>query len=175
VLVLYFGWPDIQQWFREDVFKRTPQSAVQLEPPQVQPADADLPLSSKDAAVACGKVLKLDQTAFGKLDLVARLSDLVSKSGFTDEEVTFLGSKKDLEEEAFSAYSLAYLTWEKPNNVSRASLDKMVVDSVQSQDLSTLSPADRAKIDAFVVKLKRMMLNAFDLGRHDAKASPCPF
>lgn len=85
ILILYFGGPEIQKWWKEDVTKSTTsQSAQQPQPTQVQPAESDLPLDSKDAAVACGKVLKLDKTAFEKLDLFPRLSQLLPDSGFTD-------------------------------------------------------------------------------------------
>jgi hypothetical protein len=62
-------------------------SALQPEPPQAQPVEADLPLDGKGAAVACGKVLKLNKDAFDKLELRPRLSQLLPDSGFTDEEL----------------------------------------------------------------------------------------
>jgi len=176
LLVLYFNRSDIQTWVKEDVLKlRTPQSAVQMEPPQSQPVEADLPLNSKDAAVACGKVLKLNKAAFEKLDLVSRLSALVNNSGFTEEEFKGMSSSEELQDEAFKAYSFAYVTWEKSTEVSRASFDKMFVNSVNSVDLTKLSSGERVQLDMYMVKDKRMMLKAFDLGRHDAKTSPCPF
>jgi hypothetical protein len=147
-----------------------------MEPPEAQPVEADLPLNSKDATVACGKVLKLDKTAFERLDLVGRLSAVVNTSGFTEEEFKEAFSAEELGDDAFKAYSFAYVTWEKQTDVSHASFDKLVVDAVHSQDLlKSLSPEDRAKADAYLVKFKRMMLKAFDLGRHDARTSPCPF
>ena len=176
LLVLYFGWSNVQTWVKEDLLKSNiPQSAVRSEPPQTQPIETDLPLSSKGTAVACGKVLKLDEAAFEKLDLVKRLSEIVSTSGFTEEEFKGLSSAEELNNEAFSAYSLAYLTWEKPKEVSRASFDKMLVDAAHSPDLSNLSPDERAEFDSYTVKLRSMMSKAFDLGRQDARTSPCPF
>jgi hypothetical protein len=176
VLILYFAGPDIQKWWKEDVLKSgTSQGALKLEqePPEMQPVETDLPLDAKHAATACGKVLKLDKAAFIKLKIITRLSQLVDDSGFSDEDIKEQG--QDLEKQAFSAYSLAYLTWDKPEKVSRASLDKMVIDAVHSVDLTQLSSDDRVRLDAYMVKFKRMMLKAFDLGRHDAKLSPCPF
>jgi hypothetical protein len=176
IVILYFGWPGIRKWWKEDALKsNTSHSTLKTEPPEAQPAEADLPLSSKDAAVACGKTLKLDKTAFAKLDLITRLSQLVNDSGFTAEEFKDLSSADDLQKEEFEAYSLAYLTWEKPTQISRASLDKMVIHADSSVDKSKLSSAQRTQFDAFMVKYKRMMLKAFDLGRHDAKISPCPY
>jgi hypothetical protein len=175
-LILYFGWPDIQKWWKEDVLKSsTSQTALKLEqePPRAQPVEADLPLDSKRAATACGKVLKLDETAFVKLNLIKRFSQIINESGFTDEEAK--DPDMDLQKQVFSAYSLAYLTWDKPAGFSRASLDKKVIDAANSVDLSHASSADRAQFNAYMVKFKRMMLKAFDLGRHDAKISPCPF
>jgi hypothetical protein len=150
---------------------------MQMEVPQAQPVEADVPLNSKDAAVACGKVLKLDKAAFVKLDLLPRLSQLAPDSGFTDEELKDkeLFSPEDISDQAFSAYSLAYLTWEKPTQTSRADFDKMVIKAAHAADNENLSSSDRARFDAYMSKFKKMMLKAFDLGRHDAKASPCPF
>jgi hypothetical protein len=86
-----------------------------------------------------------------------------------------MGDTKDEEEnEAFSAYALAYLTWDKPTPPSRADIDKMVIKAAHTADNENLSSHDRARLDAYLVKLKNMMLKAFDLGRQDAKTSPCP-
>jgi hypothetical protein len=175
-MILYFAGADIQKWWKEDILKQSSsQSALKPEPPRAEPFEADLPLQGKAAAVACGKVLKLDEGAFVRLNLIPRLFQLVHDSGYTDEELKDGSSAKDLQDEAFQAYALAYLTWEKPTQVSRADLDKMVIKAVQSVDMTSLSSAERAQIDAYLVKFKRMMLKAFDLGRHDAKTSPCPF
>jgi hypothetical protein len=174
-LILYFNWADIQKWWKEDVLKSNPPHLVlKPESSQAQPAETDFALNSKDAAAACGKVMKLDKAAFIKLDLVRRLSQVMDDSKFTDEELTGLTSTKDLQQEAFQAYSLAYITWEKPTQVSRANLDKMVIGAVSSVDESKLSSAERTQLNAYLVKFKHMMLNAFDLGRHDARISPCP-
>jgi hypothetical protein len=80
-----------------------------------------------------------------------------------------------LSEEAFSAYALAYLTWDKPAQTSRADFDKTVIKAAHMADNQKLSPRDRAKFNAYIVKFKRMMVKAFDLGRHDAKTSSCPY
>ena len=176
-LILYFGGPDIKQWWKEDVMKSSSsQFVLQPESPQAQPVETDLPLDSKDAAVACGQVLKLENKAdFERLDLYTRLSLLVNNSGFTDEELKEVSSAKELEEEAFSAYAFAYLTWNNPTEISRAKLDNMVIKAAQSINSAKLSSAQRAQVEAYLVKLKKMMLKAFDLGRHDARTSPCPF
>lgn len=78
-------------------------------------------------------------------------------------------------EQAFSAYSLAYITWDRPTQTSRADFDKMMVKTAQVADNQNLSSGDRVRFDAYLMKLKKMMLKAFDLGRHDATTSPCPF
>jgi hypothetical protein len=174
IVVLYFGWPGIRKWRKENEQKSNI-SNLTPEQPQTQPVEADLPLDSKDAAVACGKTLKLEKVAFVKLDLITRFSQIMDDSGFTDEELKEFGPSKELQEQSFEAYSLAYLTWEKPKQISRASLDKMVIKADSSVDKSKLSSAERNQFDAFMVKYKRMMLRAFDLGRHDAKISPCPY
>ncbi len=97
ILALYFAAPDIKNWWKEDVMKSgSSHSALQPEPTQAEPLEADLQLDSKDAAVSCGKLLKLNETAFDKLDLRSRLSQLVGNCGFTDEELKQLFSPKDL-------------------------------------------------------------------------------
>jgi len=157
----------------EDVLKsNSPHLALNAEPAQARPVD-DLPLSSKAAAGACGNVMKLNKEAFVKLDVIARLSQVVNNSRFTGVEMKGLTSPQQLQEEALQAYSLAYLTWEKTTELSRARLEKTVVGAVSSVDESSLSAAERAQLEAYLVKFKRMMLNAFDLGRHDARISPC--
>jgi hypothetical protein len=172
VVIFYFGWPWIHKWWKESVLtSNTSQSTLKPEPPQTQPVEADLPLDTKDAAVACGKTLKLEKAAFVKLDLMTRFFQLVDDSGFTGEERKAL----DLQEEEFKSYSLAYLTWDKPTEVSRVSLEKIVLNADSSVDKSKISSEERARFDAYMVKYKHMMLKAFDLGRHDAKLSPCPY
>jgi hypothetical protein len=47
--------------------------------------------------------------------------------------------------------------------------------AVNSAEAKRMSSAERAHLDQLLVKFKRVMLKAFDLGRHDAKSSPCPF
>jgi hypothetical protein len=171
-VILYFGWSGIRKWWKENALTaNTSRSSMKPEPPQTQPVAEDLPLDSKEAAVACGKTLKLEKAAFIKLNLMTRFAQLVDDSGFTDEERKAL----DLGEEEFKSYSLAYLTWEKPTQLSRANLDKMVIDADASVDKSKLSSAERTQFDAYMVKYKRMMVKAFDLGRHDARISPCPY
>jgi hypothetical protein len=175
-LVLYFGGSDIKNWWKEDILKsRSSQSALVPESPQVQPVEAELPLNSKDAAVACGKVYKLDEAAFVKLNIIERLSQLVADSGYTDQEIKDQPSDSSLDKEAFEAYSFAYLSWDKAEKSSRASFDKMVIDAANKVDKSGFSQAQRIQLDAYLVKYKHMMLKAFDLGRHDARISPCPY
>jgi hypothetical protein len=118
IVILYFAWPGIRNWWKEVRLKsNTSQSNLKPEPQQAQPVDADLPLNSKDAAVACGKTLKLKEATFTKLALFTRFSQLMDDSGFTDEE----RKAPELQEGAFESYSLAYLTWEKLTQVSRES------------------------------------------------------
>jgi hypothetical protein len=172
LLVLFLNRSDGQ---RDTLKSSTSQIAVQMEPQQTQPVESDLPLSSKDAAASCGKVLKLGDVAFKKLHLVNRLSSIVDSSGFTEEEFKMASSEADLNEEAFSSYSLAYLSWDKPTELSRANLDKKIVDTFNAVDTKHLSSDQKVEFDSILVKSKSMMLKAFDLGRHDAKISPCPF
>jgi hypothetical protein len=180
-LVLYFGWPDIQQWWKQDILRSAPPSALTPalapEPPQFQPDETNLPLDAKAAAIACGNVLKLDKTeSFVRLNLITRLHQLVNDTGFTDEEFKDVSSAKDLGDEAFKAYGFGYISWEKSKEVSRADFDGMVTSSGNKALSSTeLSSTDSVRLQTYLMKFKRMMLKAFDLGRHDANLSPCPF
>lgn len=138
-----------------------------LQPEQALPTET--PLDSKQAAAACGSVLKLDKAAFPRLNLMPRFSQLITDGGFNEAELKAM----DLHEEAFSAYSLAYLTWDKP--LSRAEIDKLVIHADSSVDKSKFTASDRAIYDAYMVKYKHLMVKAFDLGRSDARSSPCPY
>ena len=51
----------------------------------------------------------------------------------------------------------------------------MIVNAVKSVDVSKLTVAEKAHLEQYSVKFKCMMLSAFELGRHDAKISPCIF
>jgi hypothetical protein len=176
LLIFYFIYfnnrQDIEDWVRYDILKQPLHSSLQAEgssPPVEQP------LNSKDAAVACGKILKLERPAYENLNIIDRLSAVVSGAGFTEQEVKDMGdSEKNLDEQAFKAYSFAYLTWDKPTSESRVDFDKMIVKVFNSQDLHTLSAGERAQFERYSGKVKRMMLQAFELGRHDARISPCP-
>lgn len=175
LVILYFAGPSVKSWvMNEYLASHSAQSSLQPEPVPSQPPEADLPLNPRSAALACGKVLKLDnEAAFVGLDLMNRLSQLVASSGYTDEEFKDMSSPKEVEEQAFKAYSFAYVMWDKTEKASRADFDKMMITSFRSVDMSTLSPDDRARLDTYLRKWKTMMLKAFDLGRHDAKTSPC--
>jgi hypothetical protein len=172
VVILYFSRHDINDWVRLDALNRPSHLSLQAENSNLP---VELPLSSKDAAATCGQVLKLEKTAFKKLDIVNRLATVVADAGFTQQEIKDLDdSEKNLEEQAFKAYSFAYLTWDKPTEESRADFDKMITKVFNSLDVQTLSSDERAKVEAYAVKVKSMMLHAFELGRHDARISPCP-
>lgn len=175
-LILYAKASEIRKWWNESKLESStsPVAALKPEPSEAPPVQSDSPLGSKAAASACGNVLKLDEPAFVKLDLINRFSQLTADSGITNEEAAAMGAK-DLDQQEFEAYSFGYITWDKARDVSRASFDKMVVDAVNSVDESKLSPVDRIQLDPFLVKYKRAMVKAFDLGRQDAKKSPCPF
>jgi hypothetical protein len=76
--------------------------------------------------------------------------------------------RKELQNQVFQAYGLGYILWDKP--FSRADYDKMVMGA-----LGKISPSDRAQLAPLLVKFKRMVIKAFDMGRQDARRSPCPF
>jgi hypothetical protein len=171
LLVLYFNRQDVENWFQKDVLGHHPRASLQVENPKLSPVET--PLNTKAAAVACGKVVKLEETAFEKLNIVNRLSTVVSGAGISEQEMKDVGdSQKNLAEQAFKGYSFAYLMWDKPTESSRAEFDKMMVKVFNSQDLQTLTADERVAYEAYVTKLKIMMLRAYELGRHDARISP---
>jgi hypothetical protein len=175
VLLMFYVSQHIDGWLQYYAMKHpSPPAHASLKAESSSPP-VEQPLNSKDAAVSCGNVLKLEQTAFTKLDIISHLSTVVVNAGFTQQELTDLGdSEKNLEEQVFKAYSFAYLTWDKPTLESRADFDKMIVKVFNSQDIHTLSADERAEFEGHMEKVKRMMLQAFKLGRHDARISPCP-
>ncbi len=123
--------------------------------------------------VPCGEIVQLNQEGFGRLDLLNRLEHLVAESGFTSKELDELMSADDLEEEAFRAYSLAYLGSNK--GISQSDVDKAFETAQSATDINALSRTQKARFAAFIQKLKGMMSKAFDLGRSDASLTPCPF
>jgi hypothetical protein len=155
-------------------FETVGQPTVQMEQ-SAQPIEADVPLNRKDAAVACGAVLKLNEAGFKRIDLIKKMSDIVNDGGFTEEEIKNLGPASDWQDQAFKAYGFAYITWDKSKEESRADFDKMLVNIFNSENLQELSPEEKVRLTGLMVKLKAMMLRAFDLGRHDARLSPCPY
>ncbi len=141
LLIGYFNRQDIESWVRDDLLKPSHTSL------QAEPSPVESPLTTSQAAVACGRVLKLETPAFEKLKLLDRLSMVVTNAGFSDEELKAMPSKD---------------------------IDKMIVKVLNGQDLSAMSASDRAAFEAFIVKFRGVMLHAFELGRQDARTSPCP-
>ena len=142
---------------------------------EVSPIDMELPLDSKAAAVACGSVMQLDQAALARLNLLNRLSQLVSDIGFTDQELKEFRNSDELQEGAFSAYALAYQRWREPLQLARKALEKRLDDAVTSLDLTDLSTPEKQRMNLFLVKLTAFHVKAFQLGRRDARTSPCSF
>jgi hypothetical protein len=126
--------------------------------------------------VPCGKVLKLDDSTIKRLNLDTRLPQLVTDSGLTDEELKEMKSSNALlKEETFDAYRSAYSTWYEPTGDYQEKLDYAVTNTVHSKDYKKLSPKDRASSDTYLVKFEKLMVNAHNLGRNDAKTTPCPY
>lgn len=170
-LVLFYNRHDLADWFRHDVLKKPAHATLQLA--AITPTEQ--PLNTKDAALACGTVLKLDRAGFDSLNVLSKIRSTRENAGFTDQENKDFGDSNDkLEELAFQAYSFAYLTWSKPTIESRANFDKLLVKNTNSTDLSKLSADERALFESHMDKTRQMMLQSFDLGRRDARISPCP-
>lgn len=174
-LILYFNAADIQKRLKEDLLGKS--GARQVAVLRSEPATpVDPQLDAKASAVACGQTLKLEENAFVKLDLMNRFDQLVTDSGISAQDMKAIGDTPDaLNNQEFEAYSLGYLTWQKSNDLSRADFDKLVIKAYQSEDLSELSADEQAQLNAYLAKIKQILVKAFEAGRHDAKMSPCPY
>ena len=137
---------------------------------EVSAAESEIP------PVPCGRVLRLDEAAIKRLDLDARLSQLVTESGFTDEELKEVKSSNALlREQAFEEYRSAYSTWYKSTDDFQATLDNAVKGTVQSEKSKELPPKRRALNDGYLMTFEKMMVKAHNLGKSDGKTTPCPF
>jgi hypothetical protein len=164
-LIVFFSWSDITAWVKSDVLRIRPQLHAQTIP-------SEPPLDATQSAVACGSVLKLEPPTFNKLNLNERIAALEKQANFTADEAKF-SSADDLDQEAFSAYALGFLTWAKPVESVRGDLDKKMVAQINELG-SKYSGQNLAVINAFGDKYRGMLLTAFDMGRGDARTSPCP-
>jgi hypothetical protein len=101
---------------------------------------------------------------------------IVTDSGLTDEEVEEMKSSGALlREETFDAYRSAYSTWYESTDDYQEKLDYAVTNTVRSKDYKKLAPKNRALSDAYLVKFEKLMVEAHNLGRSDAKTTPCPY
>jgi hypothetical protein len=126
--------------------------------------------------VPCGKVMRLDEAAIKKLDLYARSSQLVTDSGFTDEELKEMKSSHALlTEDALGSYRSAYSTWYKPTDDYQTQLDYAVTNTINSKDYRKLAPKSRALSDSYLAKFEKMMVKAHSFGKNDSQKAPCPF
>ncbi|MGA8502784.1 MAG: hypothetical protein WB683_14620 [Candidatus Sulfotelmatobacter sp.] len=134
------------------------------------------PSESETRPAPCGKVLRLDDAAIKRLDLDARLAELVNDAGFTDEELQEMKSSNALlKEQAFEEYRSAYSTWYKPTDDFQAKLDWAVTNTIQSEKYKKLPPKKRALNEGYLVKFEKMMAKAHNLGKTDGTKAPCPF
>lgn len=166
-LILFFSWSDIRAWVNNDLLRAKPQPLL------VEAAPAEPPLDAISSAKACGTVLKLQTPAFTKLNLHERMTALVRESNFTEQEKT-ISSADDLENDAFSGYSLGYLTWDKPVDPIRSDLTQKMITQINT-GAAKLSAGDGAIFKSYGNKDVQMIMSAFDMGRRDGRTSPCPF
>jgi hypothetical protein len=171
-ILLY--WANARGWL--DASERTPHNArAELMAAAALPAaPEEAPLTQKESRYACGAVLKLGSATFAKMDIHTHLAGMVEATAFTAEELEEGGSAEQLEQDAFSAYSLGYETWEEPNNDTRSKISKDLRKTLITESLKMKSE-ERPAFYAYASKDNRLTVNAFDLGRRDARTSPCPF
>jgi hypothetical protein len=174
VIAVLLSWANARGWLngRKSVL-HNPRAELQTAS-ELPAAAKEAPLTRKESNEACGAVLKLETSTFAKLDLHTRLSGIVKESAFTQEELEEGGSAGQLEQDAFNAYSLGYRTWKDPNNDMRSKVGKEIQKTILTESLK-LTNDERAGFYAYVHKDNRLTMNAFDLGRRDARTSPCPF
>jgi len=130
--------------------------------------------SSTTVSKTCGAVLSLDLPGMKRLDLLKHIGSIVDNAGFTKADYDQF-SRDDTEQLVFSSYSLAYLSWKKPEAVPREKMNHMVDKAAGTIDRSQLTPSEKENIDAWIRKLRAAVVKAFELGRYDALRNPCPF
>jgi hypothetical protein len=102
------------------------------------------------------------------------MSALVKASGFTEDDFKNISKPEEIEEDAFSAYAGGYLTWEKPAEPIRGDLSQKMIARINT-GAANLSGNDVTVFREYGNKNVQMVMKAFDMGRHDARTSPCPF
>lgn len=132
--------------------------------------------TAKKSTVAktCGAVLRLDVAGMKRLDLFKRIRAILDNAGFTKADYDAL-SRDDTEQMVANTYGLAYLSWNKPESVSREKMNQMVDKAVSTMDSGELTASDKDFVNAWSKKFRTAALKAFDVGRYDALRSPCPF
>jgi hypothetical protein len=158
----YLHWQDIQRWRYRDARRWA----------DAQHVEVALPLDGKEAAFTCGKLLKLDKAGISKLDVLERMRQVARDSGFSDEEIKESGSL--LGETAYMGYVWAFMTFDKPLQSVKMQFDDVVKKNIDSF-LNKLSSEERKQIGPLLPRINQMQLRAFDLGRRDARLSPCPY
>lgn len=167
VLVICLNWSDLKGWVEHDVLH------AKAPPIKVEAAPVEQPLDALSAVRACGSTLKLEQANFVKLNLHDRLSGLVTSSDFTTDELN-VEKPDDLEQDAFAGYSGGFLAWNKPGDQMRNDLMQRFNKTVDAS-AEKLSAADAEELRSFSKKEVQLIMKAYDMGRRDARTSPCPY
>jgi hypothetical protein len=160
--ILYFSWGDMRSWAMK--------IWLSTQPIKMLPAPPDAPVYV--TSLACGSTLKLEGPAFERFHILERIPEVVKQSNFTAEELKDVSSEKELEEDAFGAYSLGYLTWNKSVDPTRNDLGQKLITTIKTSS-AKLSAEDAASVKDYGRKDLKMVLSAFDMGRHDGRTS-CP-
>jgi hypothetical protein len=161
-VILYFSWGDLRSW--------AVKTWSSTQPIKMSSAPPDAPVNV--SSLACGSSLKLEGPAFERFHILERIPEVVKQSEFTPEELKDVSSEKELEDDAFGAYSLGYLTWNKPVDPTRNDLGQKFITTINTVSAKA-SAADAASVKDYGRKDLKMLLNAFDMGRHDGRTS-CP-
>ncbi len=124
------------------------------------------PITARSSTGPCGRTLKVtEKEGIDRLDLHNVISQLVDEGGFTNY---LADDRRDVEQTAFSAYTYAYLTWNRPRSDANAELEKLLQKLQPTQKLSE-ADADQLQM------VKSVVANAYELGLYDAGRNPCPF
>jgi hypothetical protein len=193
-LIAYVYWPYLQRWRYRDARRWA----------DAQHVEVALPLDGKEAASTCGKRLKIDIWKLDILERmrqvvrnsgfsdeeIKELGSLLGEMaywGYTFGYLTFDKYLQSVElhfDEVVKKNINSFLN--KPSSEQRKQMEDKPLQSVKMQFddevkmyidsfLNKLSSEQRNQMYRLLPRINQMQLRALDLGRRDARLSPCPY
>lgn len=165
VLIAIFSYGDIVSDLRSKSAAPAPIVA-----PVALPSEAPI----ADPKTACGTKIKLDKDGMVRLNIRDKMNAITDQANFTEEEKKGIG---DVSEDAFEGYALGFLTWQKPREEMKGTLDQAIEKetSKATLDAANQSAAYKEAIDGFLARERVVITKGFLSGRSDARLSPCPY